>query len=143
MHQVRDKIFLGNSQDAQRPHLLHQAGVTAILNVASDLDTTNQEDFLVHKHGLVDGPGNSSEEMKAAIHCLDNLLAYGHTVLVHCHMGMSRSPTIVAKYLAMKEHSTLDSCIEELVKIRPIVNPHEALVKLARSIEGALPSQRH
>jgi protein-tyrosine phosphatase len=133
MDQISDKIFIGNSQEAQKPHLLHRAGITAILNVALDLDYPNQEDFLCHKHGLVDGPGNSVADMKAAVDCLANLLAHGHTVLVHCHVGMSRSPTVVAKYIASKQFRPIESVVEDIAKIRPIVNPHRALLELARS----------
>ena len=38
-------------------------------------------------------------QLSECVEVLDKLLSQGHTVYVHCNMGVNRSPTIVIAYL--------------------------------------------
>jgi protein tyrosine/serine phosphatase len=134
MNKIRSNIYLGNSQDAKNFKLLKEMGVTAIINCAIDLDSPKSTDFVQVKYGLLDGPGNSTEALLCALQALDKLVQANSTVLVHCHVGMSRSAIVVAKYLSLKEAKLIENCIQELIFIRPIVNPHKALIDLAGTI---------
>ncbi len=63
---------------------------------------------------------------------IDNARSKGKKVLVHCHMGISRSPTIVAAYYVNKK-IPLEEVIKTLVDKRPIIGPNigflRALIK--------------
>jgi protein-tyrosine phosphatase len=45
-------------------------------------------------------------------------------VVVHCEVGMSRSPTIVISYLMKYQNMTLREAYNHVKKRRPIVSPN-------------------
>lgn len=51
-------------------------------------------------------------------------LEEGGSVYVHCLMGMSRSPTLVAAYLIAEKGLSDGEALEFLQRIRPIVDPN-------------------
>lgn len=133
MNKVRPKLYLGNASDARNADTLRAVGVDIVLNVAIDLNPVEVPGITYANHGLIDGPGNTTEAFESAVLFLNSVVSEGKTVLVHCHVGMSRSPTVVAKHLSMKESREFDDCVEELKSIRPIVNPDINLIDLAKS----------
>jgi protein-tyrosine phosphatase len=131
MTKIRDKIFLGHEYDA---HMDQVAGhsITASLNVANDL---NDPLYPIHKLitvkvGLSDDLKNSPAMIELAVSTLKHLVDQGHTVLIHCRAGMSRSPHILALYLSQKENKTYREIWEQIRSLR-----HEVLdkSKLVRS----------
>ena len=52
-------------------------------------------------------------------------LRAGETLLVHCRLGVSRSPAVVAAYLAWRAHDPdPETAMAFLKTLRPIVNTH-------------------
>ena len=56
-----------------------------------------------------------------AVDELNRLLNEGHTVLVHCRHGKSRSPHVIAACLASRENKQYQDVYEEIRKICPRV----------------------
>lgn len=139
MHKVSDKIFLGSSNDAlHRFHLLPSYGITAILNVAKDLTNlfVNHTQFRITHVGLGDGEGNPKGLLYSAVMSLAGLIWDGHTVLVHCHEGRSRSPTVVATYLVAKEEwPSIELALDFLHSCRPVVNPEPGVIVDFKSLD--------
>lgn len=138
MDQITEKIWLGDSHAAMDIKSLRQAGITAVLNVAKDWGFSNYKDPSINYYhvGLIDGSGNEQYEFDAAVHTLESILHDGHKVLVHCHAGVSRSPTIVATYIAKQTGHSLNHSIDFVGEKRGIINPHLALRQLARKHLG-------
>jgi protein-tyrosine phosphatase len=137
MNKITEKIYLGSSQDAQhRKRELKEAGVTAILNVARDLTnaTTTHKEFEMYHVGLMDGGGNATLMAFAAMMVLHSLLESGHTVLVHCHEGKSRSAGLVSAYLFghqdHPEYSTFEEAEDFLRTCRPRVDVNKDVKQL-------------
>ena len=131
MDKVAPGLWVGNQHSAGDTQQLRANSITAVLNVAWDLDiryrledyTGNVDDddeplnqIQYEKVGLVDGPGNPPQAMAAAILALhtymqprvglksDDAAKYPQpvqNVLVHCHSGQSRSVTVAALYLTL------------------------------------------
>ncbi len=139
MHRINEKIFLGSSSDAlHRAPLVSQQGITALLNVAKDLTNLNvtHQHFRITHVGLGDGDGNPKGLLYAAVMALAGLIQEGHTVLVHCHEGRSRSPTVVATYLVAKgEFQSIEEALEFLHSCRPIVNPELGVIQDFKSLD--------
>jgi protein-tyrosine phosphatase len=127
-------LWLGNSYNAKhQPDLLREKDIKAILNVAWDLDYLAEPGPLLCKVGLYDGPGNSYGSFSLAVHVLSALHASTGNVLVHCHEGVSRSPTVVAAFLVKQEFcKDLDQAFNLIAERRPQINPKKPLVELAR-----------
>ncbi len=112
---ILDKIFIGtcptNLLDIRR---LKQAGVTAVLNLQSDLDFEiinidwpaleqhyQQSGIVVYRINIIDFDDDSlAENLPGATQTLDTILGNDHCVYVHCTAGMQRSPSVVIGYLA-------------------------------------------
>ena len=131
MNKVHSNIWIGNSRDARIPN----GTIDANLNVALDLIYSAPVQKYV-KVGLVDGPGNEQKDFNLAVDILDELIKKGNNVLVHCHSGVSRSVSVVTVYLAKESGRSFDEVLLEIQAVRPVANPHLAIVKLAKKYLG-------
>ena len=128
MDKIRENLYLGDSSDASWPELLKKEKITAILNVAFEInDKITDPNIKVIKIGLADDAIKQNHMIILAVNALNELMIRGEKVLVHCAVGMSRSPFIVANYIAMHETKSLESIYEEMKKIRPIVDMNTPL----------------
>lgn len=55
-------------------------------------------------------------------------------VLVHCELGISRSPTVVAAYLMSKFGMTSDQALAFIASKRPAINPNPAFLQQLKNI---------
>lgn len=133
MNRISDRIYLGDSYDARTRDILDESKITAILNVAGDLLQDSLGRTYVHAP-LIDGPGNENHHMASAISELARLYKEGHTILIHCHMGVSRSPTVLAAFIAINDQIDFGTALDYIKKVRPIVHPHISLMKMAKEI---------
>jgi len=135
---VTETIAIGNSSDAIAPG----DGIKAILNVAFDLDVSGEghPKYQRHKVGLIDGPGNSKFKMMSAVLCLLSLLDEDHRqkILVHCHSGHSRSPSVVAVVLALAQGISVHKAYDYIKALKPDIVPHQALIQDAEYAEACL-----
>ncbi|PSR82939.1 protein-tyrosine phosphatase-like protein, partial [Coniella lustricola] len=56
---------------------------------------------------------------------IDKRLNQAHRILVHCHLGVSRSATIVAAYLMYRDREHCDRILPAIIRKRPKVNPNQ------------------
>lgn len=141
---VNDRIAIGNRREAEDLSSLQEMGITAVLNVAWDLDISygpgdggaHTFPMEYHKVGLIDGEGNEPATLLAAALVLSQLLRRHKRVFVHCHAGVSRSPTVVSLYLADAEDISFDQALERVRSARPTASPHGALIRLVKQLDG-------
>lgn len=124
---ITDNVAIGDSQDGKKAD---NKVFDAVLNVAIDLDIKDNFKWR-YKVGLLDGPGNHMHMFMAAVLVLDALVSQDKKVLVHCHAGLSRSPIVVATWVATTGVTSLEHATEEICKLRG-ANPAFALRELAR-----------
>lgn len=98
---IGDKLYIGDSQDERYADLTGE-GITAVLNVAQDMDGTRGWLWGIEyaQVGLVDGPGNPPASYYAAVLALVSLLKR-HRTLVVCHTG-GRSLAVAMMYLNIR-----------------------------------------
>lgn len=133
---INEHIVIGDSSDAKDYDSIRASGIGAVLNVAFDLDIAPCKDIEHAKVGLIDGPGNEASTLVSAVYMLRQLLKRHDKVLVHCHAGHSRAPTVVCAYLAHWKYRDLGFfCVLEVItKKRPLVKPNSELCDLATRI---------
>lgn len=129
MTKIRNNIYLGHEYDAHMD-AVRVNKITASLNVADDLNDPIYPAFklITVKVGLSDGPYNASKMIELAKLTLKNLVEQGHTVLIHCRAGMSRSPHILALYLSEVESRDYEEVWKEIQGLRPEVSPQSKLI---------------
>jgi len=147
---VTHQIAIGGRTDAQNYDHLQSQKITAVLNVAWDLDivypsrSPNTHAFVLEyqKVGLIDGPGNRPETLMAAVWMLGQLTERHERILVHCHAGVSRSTTVTALHLATTYGIPFAEGLNWVRKRRPLTDPHRELIQLALLVEKMLKSPR-
>lgn len=102
-------LFVGDLQDAQK------FGGT-IISVLPDLPQ-GEPPQAIHMPFLAEGV--VSLDQTASL--IDEELAQGRRVLVHCEEGCERAPLVVAWFLKVKRGHTLDQAYARLKRRRPIV----------------------
>jgi protein-tyrosine phosphatase len=140
---ITSDIAIGNCDDALRLDELRSAGIAGILSL------TGWPNSAANRHGLawrcvelIDGHGNDVSRLQQAVWQLHELLTNG-SVLVHCMEGVSRSPLVVASYLADKAARPFDDCLREVAQLRRWVSLQPGLIELRREYESAVePHQR-
>lgn len=143
---ITDEIAIGNRHDASDLDLLREQSIAAVLNVAWDLDIVYPPHeppraaypVEYHKVGMIDGEGNAPGTLAAAVLVLQQILERHPRVLVHCHAGVSRSSTVVSLFLAVRDGIPFDAAVAQVRKARWVIDPHAALVALAKQARELL-----
>ena len=143
MDWITSDIAIGNVDDALRLTGLRSVGIESILSL------NGWPNSAANRHGitwrcveLIDGHGNDVSRLQEAVWQLHELLARG-SVLVHCMEGVSRSPLVVASYLADKAARPFEDCLQEIAQLRKWVALQPGLIELRRAYESMIePHQR-
>lgn len=134
MDLVRDYLWIGDAQDANCIDNLINKGISAVLNVAFDVNDyslANDPDLNFYidalkidwiKIGLKNDFINDNLMTKLAVNTLSDLVSNGKNVLVHCVEGSNRSAWVIANYLSLTEKRPINEVYDELIKIRPLIN---------------------
>ena len=137
MEWITRDIAIGDVDDARRLDELRKVGIAGILSL------NGWPNSAFNLHGLtwrcvelIDGHGNDVRRLQQAVWHLHDLLTYG-PVLVHCMQGVSRSPLVIASYLADKAGRPFEECLEEVSLIRTRTCLQPGLIELRRAFEKA------
>ena len=126
MDQILDRLWLGTFADAAAfaEPTTQMFPLSAILTLCEAKPVVAQG--IEHIHAPIpDEVYLPRAVWVELVHALTTLLHDGHTVLVHCRLGVSRSPALVAAYLARCGHSRdLAAALVYLVARRGCVAPH-------------------
>ena len=143
MDWITPEIAIGNCEDALWLDGLCKARIQGILSL------NGWPNSAVNFHGLnwrcvelIDGFGNPVVRLQEAVFQLHELVEQGN-VLVHCMEGVSRSPLVVASYLADRAARPFEECLREVAQLRRWVSLQPGLLELRRAYESAFePHQR-
>ncbi len=113
MDWVNEQIAIGNIEDILDYETLKKQGIDGILCL------NGFPGFIAHLGlfdwrvvTMIDGPGNAPELLRDALVNLRELAETCKGVIVHCAEGVSRSPFVVACYLAEQNSYTLEEAIQ-------------------------------
>ncbi len=107
--EIIPSLFVGDLQDA----LEFEGTIISVLPDVAEIEPPQA----IHMPLLADGV--ASLDRTAAL--IDEELALGHRVLVHCEEGCERAPLVVAWFLKTKRGKTLDEAYALLKSRRPII----------------------
>ncbi|MEH6473150.1 MAG: dual specificity protein phosphatase [Halopseudomonas sp.] len=132
MHLVTPLLAIGSRDDAANPELLQRFEIDAVLSLEPvRLLKQVSCQMILRVQDRIALPDATIEQ---AIDFLQLQIRQGRRVLVHCQMGISRSPALVLAYL--QQHPcdsfcdlTLAQAQTRLQQIRPQAEPHPALIE--------------
>lgn len=139
MDVVAPSLAVGSLAEAgnERTRLAH--GIGAVLSLL-------EVDFDAGEHHatipLRDGEALPPAAVACATAFVDRQLRAGRKVLVHCQMGLSRSPAITAAYLHEYSGMKLGDALAWVGCRRTAAAPHPVLVDSLYRIYGAAPAQQ-
>jgi len=107
--EIIPSLFVGDLQDA----LEFEGTIISVLPDVPEIEPPQA----IHMPLLADGV--ASLDRTAAL--IEEELALGHRVLVHCEEGCERAPLVVAWFLKTKRGKTLDEAYALLKSQRPII----------------------
>lgn len=136
MDWITDDIAIGNCDDAIWLEGVRNAGIASILSL------NGWPNSAFNTHGvtwrcveLIDGFGNPVTRLQEAICHLHDLRSRGR-VMVHCMEGVSRSPLVVASYLADHALRSFEECLREVAQLRKWTSLQPGLLELRRDYEA-------
>lgn len=111
--------------------LLRDGGFEAVLS----MEPVDLEGLAVHHLHLdiVDRVPLPFPMIAAAITFIEDHVRQGRRVLVHCEMGISRSPSLAVCYLHQSQGMTIDAAIAYVKSVRPTADPHPELIESIRA----------
>lgn len=142
MDWITSEIAIGNCDDARRLDVLCNAGIVSILSLTGWPNSESNTRGLTWRCvELIDGHGNPVTRLHQAVWQLHELVSQGK-VLVHCMEGVSRSPLVVASYLADKAARPFEECLNEVAQVRKWTALQPGLMELRRAYELAIHPER-
>lgn len=120
-YQVTDRILVSHWIPAFNSDFLAKFGVKSILSLDGKHNPSLASELGVNRivaTEIPDGKGTTPEMVRRLIQDLRELVQNDPAVLVHCNAGQSRSPAIVAAYLAVYEGHTLDAALSLVRRAR-------------------------
>ena len=118
---------LGDSKNEQTQKLL---GIQAVVNCTLDQDFILKGENTQFRVAVDDAcDQNIQDYFSDALSFMQEHVKSGHTVLVHCIMGMSRSASIVLLYLMHTKGLSLKESYDLVKSKRPCIHPNPRFLK--------------
>jgi protein-tyrosine phosphatase len=120
MRKIRNNLYIGDLLDSREKEL---NDFDLVINVSS-----NNTENTTHHYPLYDGePIDKENQEKNFRNAVKKIIeSYDKKILVHCAIGKSRSPTVVATALSEIDGSNFDELVEKLG------NPHPYLKEMGK-----------
>lgn len=130
-HEVYPGILVGDELDATEHDYLKASGITHMLNVSQGTEVgqvnTTADDYAglpIKFKGLkiVDCDNTNLEDyLQGIIEFIDDAIDNGGKVLVHCQLGISRSPSVAAAYLIVRKGFSAEEAVLKIRRMREII----------------------
>jgi protein-tyrosine phosphatase len=150
--QILPRLYVGShprtTDDIER--LRREAGITAVLNIHTDEDMAAVLlDFppieahyetcrlILRRVPMLEQQPELRSKLCACIEALDELLAEGHIVYLHCTAGIGRAPTVAIGYLHYCLGWEWDTAVAHVKALRQC-NPHLDALRLALEDQALL-----
>jgi len=120
---IRPNLYLGSAQNCGFDWLSTN-NINIVINVARELaDIQYPNNIKVFKYPIDDIVNQKLpqlDEIADLIHTHRN----SGNILIHCHMGISRSASFVIYYLMKYYNKTFSDAYDEVLALRPIIKPN-------------------
>lgn len=142
-NQIDDNVFLGARPFASDIPKLRQLGVQSVVNTCEEFPGHTK---LYRELGIdqmyiptTDFQPPSLPQIEQAVQFINESVAQGKKVYVHCKAGRARSATVVLCWLAKSRHWDARRAQEHLLKCRPHVNRRLIDRKVVQDFVDRLP----
>jgi hypothetical protein len=113
-------LWLGHRGDVDDPRSVIATGILAVVDLAlNETPPLLPRDLAYCRFPLIDGTGNSSWLLRAAVEMVASLVRSDTPALVYCSAGLSRSPCIAGAALALVRECPLADGLKLVLQSGP------------------------
>jgi len=136
--EILPTLFLGSKVDSMKDTRLKELKITHILSVTSGRQHVVPGCKL--KTVAMADNGNSClvDVMERSFGFIEESQQDGNKLLIHCHLGQNRSPTVVIAWLMKVSNITMHDAYVFVKTKRDIVHPHKLYIKQLREYDKRL-----
>lgn len=139
MTQIDHRLYVGGAAASAELAKDNPQKITAVLNVDQPPDTKTNPDIVYMHVPFEDGQTIPRQQFVKCLGWLRFMYEAGHTILIHCAAGISRSVTITASFMHYMHMADFDMALCRIKQVRPIANPAPAVVISAKKYLGVWP----
>jgi len=139
MDEIIESLYLTSRMTAQNAQTLEYYKITHILTVAQEIDLSKLASHMSIKYLKIAAEDEEKfplylyfDEMADFIN--ESLQNQGR-ILVHCALGVSRSPSAIMTYLIKYKKKTMDEALKFVKNKRSLVQPNEGFLEQLREYE--------
>jgi protein-tyrosine phosphatase len=120
------RLYVGSVEEASSKEWLKRHRITHIVNCACELPNFHLEEYSYLKLTLLDRDDNIKRLFPVTTEYISLVLRDNvkNNVLVHCHLGCSRSVSVVCHYLMKTQNFSYDKALSFIREKRPIARPN-------------------
>ena len=139
MSQISHRLFVSDYAEAVALISKNPHKITAVLNVAQ-VPHEYVNPSIVYMHlSFADGEEIPPFHFVKCLGWLKFMYEWGHTILIHCAEGVSRSVTICASFMHYMKMAEFNDALTQIKQIRPIANPAPETLSSAKRMLGVSP----
>ncbi|KHJ42153.1 hypothetical protein D918_07685 [Trichuris suis] len=133
MDRIDDHVYLSNAKTANKGEELLQWGITRVLTVDIKPVKRKHQDIQYYFVHMEDDPNwDLLSSLKECLAYIESAVIEGNAILVHCFLGISRSPAVATAYLMRRYKVDADEALRRIRSCRPIVCPNEGFLRQLR-----------
>jgi predicted protein tyrosine phosphatase len=129
MTEILPRLFLGGINNTYDREFLHAENITHVLTIFEGNHSTDAMATKGVLHMSIRMYDSDAEPIydvfERAVAFIHDAMNSNGAVYVHCLMGISRSPTLVAAYLMSHRAMNAEQALAFLIEKRPIVCPND------------------
>ncbi|WP_210397498.1 dual specificity protein phosphatase family protein [Motiliproteus sediminis] len=130
MNLVTPSLAVGSRLDAADAEQLQRHDIRAVLSLAP---AARPRGIWCQLHlQMADRQPIPDTTIRRAMEFIHAQQQLGRRVLVHCEMGISRSPSLIASYLHQYQQMELEQAVALIKQARPQAEPHPELLASLR-----------
>jgi protein-tyrosine phosphatase len=127
MTRVWERLFVGSLQDAERLSRNNTIQIATVISLSEQCVEHKADDVRYIHLPIEDAEPVPMRQFEMLMKAIAEGIRTGK-VLVHCAVGVSRSPTLTAAYMHRVGYKHIDAAMEEIRQVRPSVDPSKILL---------------
>jgi protein-tyrosine phosphatase len=133
MTRVWERLLVGGVDDAERLAKANPDGITSVITLCSDALRNKAPVINYIQIPIADLQPISLAKFDSVMDTLSENILWG-TVLLHCSAGIGRAPVLIAAWMHVVGYKHIESCLQEIAELRPIINPSPVLLKSVKEL---------
>jgi len=126
MTQIWERLWVGGLTDAERLVKGNPNCIMTVISLCKECVTSKRQGLNYIRIPIEDDCPLPVGQFDSIMDAIAENIRWG-TVLLHCGVGLSRAPSLAAGYWHVVGYRNIDAAIEEIRRLRPIINPSKVL----------------